>query len=708
GKERGHALFDATTLDTQETLESKHQKFRTHKGAYWDNTRKQFHNKSDKIVRGKARRAGESFYPGLTDEPLDGPLPNSRMGLPTPNSSDNIDPLAGRSRSHSTAASTAGAACTSVAAGGRRGTAGNTRAEGGVGGAMGLGRACPASQSPSPIPGTPDADPEVAEHRHFVNGVDPTGTESGYHSYVESLDPVSLTAEFRHFVRSQAPGTETETETETEAENERTETESETETSPPLYRPAFPTHSPSPLPRERVPSVTNALGLLGPPFGQPGITTLGTTQASIQDPVTRLGNPAHLSPTQPRPVDKQPPYPTSANSSCASTNNDRVSTQKAAGSSTELLEFIQNSGELGRALRELHRRQKVAAVSGMALKDVGPMGSQNTQLEQDLVPDNEKERTAQAARAAGEFPLGRKSKPTSRDLHGYERQLISPAKLHLFAYALKKGIIQTRPTFFEWSDKSWLKIWEQQLPNLPPEVASTMVKQIMVNNLATGRGRFKDPIRPLVQHTLDLWKPASTDEDVNHNLQIFMLVHPNTFHCTKFSPPYGHYESDLLTQAIATTMFCSPTAVGVVYHEFFDPMPLTTVAFVLSIIQFCIEEWATGRFCPRDLSMTDLLNKYVAHLRGLKAATKVAKNHMAHLQQHWFNFGLEFSGATTADQDIYQPTTESREVRPDTPEPESEEPATENGQCGDDEHSHEMDKEDCYTTQVKGKDRAQH
>ncbi|KAG9074638.1 hypothetical protein FRC06_010557, partial [Ceratobasidium sp. 370] len=49
GTERGHALFDATTLDTQETLESKRQKFRTQKGAYWDDTRKQFHNKSDKI-----------------------------------------------------------------------------------------------------------------------------------------------------------------------------------------------------------------------------------------------------------------------------------------------------------------------------------------------------------------------------------------------------------------------------------------------------------------------------------------------------------------------------------------------------------------------------------------------------------------------------------------------------------------------------------
>ncbi|KAG8734100.1 hypothetical protein FRC10_011941 [Ceratobasidium sp. 414] len=813
GTERGHALFDTATQNTQATLESKRRKFRTWRGAYWDDTRKAFHEKSDKIVRGKARRAGESLYPGLTDEPLDGPLSNSRMRPSTPNPGDVVNPLAGGSHGPSTTASTGGGARTAAAAGGQRGTAGNTGAGGGAGSTLGLGQACLASRSPSPIPGTPGADPEVTEHRHFVDGIDLTGTESGYHNYVESLDPTGLAAEFCRFAGPKAPtlssqeisarlkqyvthhsapvapperqvevnrlsqnsfgighkntarvgdsrppkrpsphrtletpkrqrvaadkGEEhagTETETETETENERTDTETEPELSSPRYQPIFPTYSPSPLPPEHVPSVTNALGLLGLPSGRPGAASLGTTQASIQDPVTP-SQPVHnrqpsgarpppsQATTKPRPADKQPPHPTSTNSSRTSTNNNPIPTQKKAhqslqgrgimgaisGSSVELLGFIQNSGELACALRELYRRQGVAAASGMALKDVAPMRSRSVQLEEDLVPDNEKERAAQAARAAGELPVGRKPKPASRDLHGYERQLLSPAKLHLFAYALKKGAIQTRPMFFEWSDKSWLKIWRQQLPNLPPEVASTTVKQILVNNMATGRGRFKDPVRPLVLHTFKLLKPALTDEDVNHNLKTFLLIHPNTFHCTRFTPPYGHYENDLVTEAIATTMFYSPTAVGVVYREFFNPMPLTTVAFVLSIIQFCIEEWETGKFRPHDLSMTDLLNKYVAHLRGLKAASKVAKNRMARLQQHWFDFGLEYSGATAADQDIYQPTTQSHDVRPDTPEPESEEePDAENGQCGDNEPNPETDEEGRYTTQAKGKDRAQH
>ncbi|KAG9088220.1 hypothetical protein FRC06_002163 [Ceratobasidium sp. 370] len=111
-----------------------------------------------------------------------------------------------------------------------------------------------------------------------------------------------------------------------------------------------------------------------------------------------------------------------------------------------------------------------------------------------------------------------------------------------------------------------------------------VIKSILVNSLATGRGRFKDPVRPLVEFKLGFIKPPSNDTDVNHNLTIFWAVHLNAFHCTEFSPPYGHYESDLVTHAIACTMFSTPTSIGVVHHEFFKPMPLTTVVFVLAMV----------------------------------------------------------------------------------------------------------------------------
>ncbi|KAG9078780.1 hypothetical protein FRC06_008174, partial [Ceratobasidium sp. 370] len=545
GTERGHALLDTATVNEQETstLESsKRLKFRTSKGAYWDHIREKFHDKSSKIIRGKARRSGELPDLGLADEPLNGHLSISGMGpstssMPTMPSSPN-NPRTGQSCDHATAASASAPSGTGTAADAGAG-AGSRRARdigsgGGAGGAPALGQA---ARSPSPIPGTPGADPAVPEYQHFVDGIDPASNEPSNYDFVESLNPADLAAEFRHFVghdpsalssqdikaqlkryvaHHSVPVAPPERQVEVnrlpknsvavdrnntvringpkpaqppkrppphkaaqrskcrkvtvvgdkaytlnEPENQCTDTETETETEPdteplsPLYQPVFPTRSPSPLPHEHVPSVTDTLGLLGSPAEQPAIASLGTTQASTQGSIARPGNLAHSLartsaiatetpdsqhlPVPSRPdrnrqpswtrrqpsrstthaPNKQPPRSTrstfaSANLSRTPTNNDLMSTQKKAkkslrrrdisgavsGSSADLLHFIQNSGELAQALRELHRRQKAAAATGVALEAVGPMRSQNERLEEDLVPDNEEERAAEVAKAA--------------------------------------------------------------------------------------------------------------------------------------------------------------------------------------------------------------------------------------------------------------------------------------------------------------------
>ncbi|KAG8726505.1 hypothetical protein FRC10_007011, partial [Ceratobasidium sp. 414] len=454
-------------MNTQEVLNSKHLKLRMQAGAYWDREREEFHTKSDKIIHSKARKSGGLLYPDLTNEPLDDPLSNSnsRMGPSTSNPIDSINLLTGKSRGHSATASAAGGAWTAAPACGQCGTTGNTEAGAGAGGAMGPGQACPASQSPSPIPGTPGADSEVTEHCDFINGINPTGTESGYNNYIESLNPADLSAEFCRFVRPKAPAlssqeisvqlqqyathylapvaspkrqvevnqlsqksfsigrnntariddsgphkrssprqapkhskhqkvadkgkehTGTETETETENENECAETKTEAELLSPRYQPIFPTYSLLPLPPVHVPSVTNALGLLGLPSGWPGAASLGTTQASTQDPVAQPGNPAcplaqmsavtteslntQCLPTPSQPAHNRPPlgtqsqpsqatahtHLTSADSSRTPACNNPMSTQKkvahsswgqgimgaVSGSSAKLLDFIQNS-----------------------------------------------------------------------------------------------------------------------------------------------------------------------------------------------------------------------------------------------------------------------------------------------------------------------------------------------------------------------------
>lgn len=55
-------------------------------------------------------------------------------------------------------------------------------------------------------------------------------------------------------------------------------------------------------------------------------------------------------------------------------------------------------------------------------------------------------------------------------------------------------------------------------------------------------------------------------------------------------------------------------------------------------MKFCIEEWSNGWFEPKDLSAGDMLEKYEAHLFGLKEAKAVASSRISDLQEDLYTF----------------------------------------------------------------------
>jgi hypothetical protein len=63
----------------------------------------------------------------------------------------------------------------------------------------------------------------------------------------------------------------------------------------------------------------------------------------------------------------------------------------------------------------------------------------------------------------------RKPKPAARDIFGYERQILTIAKLHLFAFSLVEGPYQTRATLLRWALIIFEETWRQELPDVPFE-----------------------------------------------------------------------------------------------------------------------------------------------------------------------------------------------------------------------------------------------
>ncbi|QRV91330.1 hypothetical protein RhiJN_19348 [Ceratobasidium sp. AG-Ba] len=287
----------------------------------------------------------------------------------------------------------------------------------------------------------------------------------------------------------------------------------------------------------------------------------------------------------------------------------------------------------------------------------------------DLVEDNDADLSHAEALREGKQPTGgRKKKPLARDVHGHRRQVLIYAKLHLFAYILVEGAYQTRGVYMIWAARVHEATWLAMFPNLPYRAATVDELEIMVNYIATLRGKVKEKIRAIIEIVYEFDGRVVTQDDIWSNLDRFNEIHPNTFHCTSYRPRRGHYESEHIARCIAAALFQGPNSVGVLYPDYFEDMPLTVVAFILAMMQYCIEEWQTGYFVNGDLGAAKMLDKYESHLAGLKGLQAVAPRRTEKLQLGWANYAFDYCGASFVDErKNREEVVFHSEFRPDTP-----------------------------------------
>ncbi|KAG1886052.1 hypothetical protein F4604DRAFT_1675733 [Suillus subluteus] len=56
----------------------------------------------------------------------------------------------------------------------------------------------------------------------------------------------------------------------------------------------------------------------------------------------------------------------------------------------------------------------------------------------------------------------------------------------------------------------------------------------------------------------------------------------------------GIYKTKLLQEGINLMWFMNRTDEGVIYHKYFNPMPVRAVVLVLMAIKCCVDEWLQG------------------------------------------------------------------------------------------------------------------
>ncbi|KAG8705609.1 hypothetical protein FRC11_008918 [Ceratobasidium sp. 423] len=178
----------------------------------------------------------------------------------------------------------------------------------------------------------------------------------------------------------------------------------------------------------------------------------------------------------------------------------------------------------------------------------------------------------------------RKPKPLVRDVLGLARQVLTMAKVHLFAYALIEALMHQATS-------------QMDLPDHLYEKPKDNIFEIMVNGIAMLRGKVKERLCEFATRVAGFRHTTMNQKLIKKNLTV--------------NPCSGDYESPEIGHCIALAIFHGPNSVGVMYPDYFWDMPLTVIAFTLAMWQFCIEEWANGWWQTGNLGMASMCeNEY--------------------------------------------------------------------------------------------------
>jgi len=79
--------------------------------------------------------------------------------------------------------------------------------------------------------------------------------------------------------------------------------------------------------------------------------------------------------------------------------------------------------------------------------------------------------------------------------------------------------------------------------------------------------------------------------------------------------PYRH---SIIQKSVNNTWFRNKHDIGIVFHEYFKPIPFEAIALVLTVIECRIDEWSTGTCKESGWKEEDCENNYLSHLNSLR------------------------------------------------------------------------------------------
>ncbi|KAF8987415.1 hypothetical protein BDQ17DRAFT_1335078 [Cyathus striatus] len=97
-----------------------------------------------------------------------------------------------------------------------------------------------------------------------------------------------------------------------------------------------------------------------------------------------------------------------------------------------------------------------------------------------------------------------------------------------------------------------------------------------------------------------------------------MLVTKSAFHYKNPSEHKGYCQNPIVSNILHETWHHQGNADGVIFDQYFNPLPLECLALIFTALSFSIEEWSTGSRKQASFTETIAEAKYRAHLNDLE------------------------------------------------------------------------------------------
>ncbi|KAG8789643.1 hypothetical protein FRC12_013361 [Ceratobasidium sp. 428] len=248
---------------------------------------------------------------------------------------------------------------------------------------------------------------------------------------------------------------------------------------------------------------------------------------------------------------------------------------------------------------------------------------------------------------------------------GRRGKAASHAIPHLLSVAIRKGVYQDKNIYTHWADREYRRAWKKLYPGVKVRRPGKHLLGLMTIRISGLRTDVKKRVRPLMARLHKLKNPGSSNHQLEYNRAV----------CQRdLNADEDYYEHGHVFDVVSEAFFAQPDSPVILHHRDFAVMPLEAIAFVLTMMQDCLQEWDTGCLRARDNHFKQQRAVFDAHLHGLHTYMGTARRRLVGLQSEWFLAGMQHAGIHVvegsqehhADQEFCQPVAQACFIRPDS------------------------------------------